>query len=58
MCPVRVLTREAVERSHMRTVLSSEAVARYRESEEKAASEMPWSWPWRREEEEEREEVE
>lgn len=31
--------------SHNLTVLSSEAVARRRESEEKATSEMPCSWP-------------
>lgn len=45
MCPVRVLTSAAVETSHIRTVLSSEAVARYLESEEKATSETPCVWP-------------
>lgn len=34
-----------MDTSHSLTVLSSEAVARRRESEEKATSEMPCSWP-------------
>lgn len=35
-------------RSQRRSVLSSEAEASRRPSEEKAMSEMPWSWPERR----------
>lgn len=41
MWPVRVLMEEEVETSKRRRVVSSEAVARWRESEEKARSEMP-----------------
>lgn len=50
MCPVRVLTSTPVDTSQRRTVLSSEAVARKRASEENATSEIPCSWPmnsWR-----------
>lgn len=44
--PCSVLMREPVSTSQRRTVLSSEAEQTWRESEEKARSEMPWSWPW------------